>query len=56
MNFASFPKIFSGTKFVDRKLLDQKILNLNSKTFQAEHFCQTPDLGLRLGVDFTFAW
>ena len=20
------------------------------------YFCQTPDLGLRLGVDFTFAW
>ena len=21
-----------------------------------QDFCQTPDLGLRLGVDFTFAW
>ena len=25
------------------------------KPFQAEHFCQTPVLGLRLGVDFIFA-
>ena len=26
------------------------------KTFCKRSFCQTPDLGLRLGVDFTFAW
>ena len=23
---------------------------------QVIEFCQTPDLGLRLGVDFTFTW
>ena len=27
-----------------------------NKFLTGSRFCQTPDLGIRLGVDFTFTW
>ena len=37
----------------DEKILGKVCIDILT---HGDIYCQTPDLGLRLGVDFTFAW
>ena len=40
----------------DIQLCISEVYNIGSSDMHFLHYCRTPVLGLRLGVDFTFTW